>query len=531
MKTASLCRIFQGQSHRCKRRGLAHGVSRAFLALIVTVAVSLLPRVTLAFTTKPHMVVVKGTVDLTTVLHNPAMGWVFYDTSDKPFPPSWWQQLKPELRLCHIWYWRDSWARLEPAPGRYAWKYNPEFKAYIRQILAHGYRLAFRVIVSSHNFSHQATPQWVRDLGVKGHIRITHGYDGKARALWTPNYDDPIFQSQFAKFVRAFGQEFDDPKKVDFIDGNGLGWWGEVHHLWLPPAELNQLYNWICSVYSGAFRHVLLVTNVFSEFSQGTGGTDMTIAHDRYGYLFRRDGLGSHWYSHDNIETYDTQMFPASPLFGELCYGNWTPVEQQEEAAKGVKSFQEDLAWATDQAIRSHANTLNFPGDWRLFPKSQVARFNRHGGYRFYPSKIAFPSVIYRGESFEVQSAWKNAGVGELPNATPQWNHKYKLCYALLRDHSRTPLIAGVVRNAHLSRWVGNATFQYSTLLKCLVPVGNYRLAVAIIDSSNHNLASIQLAVANLPHLGLWYLVGGVQVKSLPGRIVGRQVQPRGRHD
>ncbi len=462
-------------------------------------------------------VVVQGSKDTTSVLHNPAMGWVYYNTYDRPFPASWWKQNEQQLSLCHIWYWRDSWARLEPEPGHYAWNDDPQFKEYIRQILAHGFHLAFRVIVSSHNFSAQATPQWVRDLGAKGHIRVTHGYDGKARALWTPNYDDPVFQTQFARFVRAFGREFDDPAKVDFIDGNGLGWWGEVHHLWLPANELDRTYDWICSLYSVAFKHVLLLTNVFSEFSQMTGDTDMTIAHDKYGYLFRRDGLGSHWYSHENIQTYDSVMFPASPLFGELCYGDWTPADQAAESAKGIKSFHDDLVWATDQAIRSHANTLNFPGNWQLFPKSQIARFTKYAGYRFYPLKIVFPSTVKRGEPFEVSSAWKNAGVGELPNSTPQWNHKYKLAYALFDNTNPGPRIIGIVRNAHLSRWVGHSVFQYKTSLKCTVAPGDYRLAVAIIDTANGNHAAIQLAVTNLVREGNWYILGKFKVK--PARI------------
>ena len=458
-------------------------------------------------------VVVFGKEDTTTILRNPAMGWVFYDTSDQPLPTSWWHSMNPVLSKCNIWYWRDSWAKLEPAPGQYAWKVNPQFRAYIHQIVAHGFKLAFRVIVSSHNFSQPATPQWVRDMGVTGRVRVTHGWDGKPYKLWSPNYDDPIFKAQFAKFVKAFGKAFDNPKEVDFIDANGLGWWGEVHHLRIQVSEYDSEYNWICSTYSRAFKHVLLVTNVFSEFSQGNGQADMQIAHDKYGYLFRRDGLGSHWYSHDNIETFDKEMFPASPLFGELCYSNWTPAIQQEEAAKGVKSFREDLIWAMDQGLRSHANTMNFPGNWRVFPPEQVQRFIRRGGYRFYPGRVTFPSVVRHGRALVVSSTWRNGGVGLLPNATPQWNHKYKLAYSFLPVHGVVPTLVALERHAHLAQWVAGKEFVYRTAIKCNVPHGLYRLAVGIVDTTQYNAPAISLAVANLRNIGKWYVLGNVMVR------------------
>ncbi len=497
--------------HRRQPLKTVLSILRSFAALVLVLLLILTVNGAHAGT-KP--VVVTGTEDTTTILHNPAMGWVYYDASDKPFPAGWWQSMKPLLSLCNIWYWRDTWAKLEPEPGKYAWKDNPQFKAYIRQILAHGFKLAFRVIVDSHNYRHQATPQWVRALGVRGRMRVTHDWwGGKPHNLWSPDYDDPIFKAQFAKFVQAFGKAFDNPNEVDFIDGNGLGWWGEVHHLRLPASEYDSEYNWICSTYSHAFKHVLLVTNVFSEFSQNTGQADMEIAHDKYGYLFRRDGLGSHWYSHDNNKTFDTVMFPASPLFGELCYSSWTPAEQQEESAKGIKSFSEDLTWAIDQALRSHANTMNFPSDQQEYPPHQLARFIRRGGYRFYPSKVTFEPVVRHGKAFVVSSSWLNGGVGLLPNAAPQWNHKYRLAYCLLPTHGSKPVMIALEKQAHLSQWVAGKVFRYRTVIPCHAAPGVYRLAVGIVDTTQHNEAAISLAVANLPHVGNLYILGTVKVK------------------
>ncbi len=461
-----------------------------------------------------QLVTVRGIEDTDSILHNPAMGWVYYDSSDRPFSQQWWQSNQTALSMCNIWYWRDTWAKLEPQQGRYAWQYNPKFKQYIQQILDHGFKLAFRVIVDSHNFSVQATPQWVRDMGVRGRIRATHTYSGKLVSLWSPNYDDPIFKAQFARFIQAFGKEFDDPAKVDFIDANGLGWWGEVHHLRLPASEYDQEYNWICSTYHNAFKHVLLVTNVFSEFSQGSGEADIEIAHDKYGYLFRRDGLGSHWYSDANIKTFDTNMFPASPLFGELCYGSWNAEDEKAEAAFGIKNFHDDLVWGMSQGLQSHINTMNFTSAWQQYAPEQIARFNRHGGYRFYPDKIEYSAVVEKGRLCTIKSRWKNAGVGVLPNAAPQWNHKYRLAYALLPLHSQSPQQICLEQQAHLSNWAAGKTFAYNTTFRCSLPPGTYRLAVGIVDTTRQNTPAIEMAASNLTRLGLWYLLGTVTVKK-----------------
>lgn len=52
--------------------------------------------------------------------------------------------------------------------------------------------------------------------------------DGK-----TPMPQDPIFQRYYEKFVAALAEEFNDPEYTSFIDGYGLGKWGEGHSVGL----------------------------------------------------------------------------------------------------------------------------------------------------------------------------------------------------------------------------------------------------------------------------------------------------------
>ncbi len=50
------------------------------------------------------------------------------------------------------------------------------------------------------------------------------------KGKWSPYSDDPVFQKYYTKFVKALAKDFNDPSKVEFIDGFGLGKWGRISY-------------------------------------------------------------------------------------------------------------------------------------------------------------------------------------------------------------------------------------------------------------------------------------------------------------
>lgn len=95
-------------------------------------------------------------------------------------------------------------------------------------------RLSLRVIVDSRDRKNEATPAYVFDAGAKYYTD-----NGKR----SPYPDDPIFQEKYAKFIEAFAQKYNNPDLVEFIDGYGLGKWGEAHTMKYIDPKTVKLYS------------------------------------------------------------------------------------------------------------------------------------------------------------------------------------------------------------------------------------------------------------------------------------------------
>src|SRR5699024_11470469 len=75
----------------------------------------------------------------------------------------------------------------------------------------------------------QATPDYVKEAGAKGYNNT----------FWTPYINDEVFLEKFTRFIEAFGEEYNDPSKVDFVDGMGLR--SEEH-----TSELQSRFDLVC---------------------------------------------------------------------------------------------------------------------------------------------------------------------------------------------------------------------------------------------------------------------------------------------
>lgn len=480
--------------------------------ILVLACILLMARLAPAAPQPPEQLV-RPTQDTTSVLHNPAMGWVLYLDAVGKYPDAknLWRDLSPYAKYATIFYHRARWSDYEPTEGHYAWLEDPNFQQMLQGARQRGLKLAFRIIVNSRDNYAQATPDYVRQAGAKGYFEQGANHT----QLWCPNLDDPIFQAKFARFIQAFGRAFDKPNVVDFVDGNGLGWWGEAHHLQLNEAKLDGVYNWVCATYSSAFPHVLLATNIGSEFGLKR---DEAIAIKQYSYIARRDGLGSHWFGPEQKQ-FTLGHFPQVPLIGESCYfsvKNWTDPWKGEA---GVQDYRDILAWDVRDALDYHANTLDLrnPNDaktWVEDAPELVQKFISEGGYRLSPVEIRFPSVAVSGQPFKIHHTWQNTGVGVLPNANPRWHYKYQVAFALFDSKTKKPVAIQLAPGAEPSGWIKGLAPQYDSALRWSVPAGTYSLGVAIVDTTQQNAPGIELAVQDLKRVGGWYLLSSAQMKK-----------------
>ncbi len=317
----------------------------------------------------------------------------------------------------------------EPQEGHYAWKEDANFQALV----------AGR---SQQDCSAPATPLWVQAAGAQGYTEKGQG----GRDLWTPTITDLVFRQKLENFVKAFAQEFDDPSRVDFIDGCGLGWWGEMDHLNIPSTECPQTLKWICETYGHSFHHVLLGIQINSELSQW-GALDNIPLND-YGYVARRDGLGSSWLSEHDREKLSS-IYPQIPFYGESCYFSLDSWDIWKKDRRHFETIHDVLQATFDDAMTYHANTLDLraPHDAALWNKEApdlVTSFIANAGYRLAPTTIQYPAQFAVNQPFTIQYAWRNLGSGVMPNDNLRWGKKYRVGFALLNVDSKKPVATAI---------------------------------------------------------------------------------------
>ncbi|NOZ26144.1 MAG: DUF4832 domain-containing protein [Nitrospirae bacterium] len=456
-------------------------------------------------------VTVQPEEDLTGLVRNPAMGWVLYADAFAGFPQAdaYWTSQDRYARSASIFYVRLPWSQLEPEEGVYAWETDQNFKDLVQGALSRGLRLAFRVYVDSEGSYRQATPGFVREAGAQGVVNADSG-------RWDPYVDDPVFQEKFSRFLDAFGRRYNDPLTVDFIDGNGLGRWGEGNRLKLLGDDVYGVLRWISGAYSKNFDRVLLGVQ-YNKSSTGFGLDAIdAVAIEEYGYVIRKDTLGlPYWFTEADKERIRSH-FPDVPFYGENVYQY---LQSRRRWADDYDTLRDALEAVLNDALSLHANTLDLriPEDaeaWFSEAPDLVREFIVRGGYRLVPVEVTYPDTAVRGGRITISHVWKNSGVGVLPNNKPQWNYKYKVAFALIEPGTDRVAFMAVDGLAEPSDWVegGRYTYTLEAVIDESVPAGTYRLGCAIIDSTLNNVPALNLAVLGERTGTGWYLLGEMRV-------------------
>lgn len=458
------------------------------------------------------------TPDLTTVFRNPAMGWMMYEEGwsfDRQglypgniyTPEEFWRQMEEvdAPKYSNILYVRVLWKDLEPEEGKYAWKYDDAYKWYVRKAQEHGLKLAFRV------FFHGGVPEYVYRAGATA---MPADEEGKIQ----PHYDNPIFLEKLEKFIAAFAEEYDNPDIVDYVDAYGLGKWGEGHGVTLKnPENIDYVIKRVTEAYARNFRHVLTVMNLsFADYAYVKPNV-----YDRLGFLPRRDGIGSFWFGDKERAWIREELFPKKAIIGEGCYwfnsytgDNSRYMAFKEDQRFRMDNFKEALTVSVTDALDNHCNTLDLRVPlqckfWIEELPDEVRRFITLGGYRLYPDYVR---VERNGRKLAVLHAWKNHGVGVLPNSHPNWNHKYQVSFALLDKKGEVKYLF-TDGKAEPGEWVKGPAYTYSSILD--IPSGLkgcYTLCVGITDNTRNNAPGIELAVSSDMKIGKWVRIMPVKL-------------------
>ena len=158
------------------------------------------------------------------------------------------------------------------------------------------------------------------------------------------------------------------------------------------------------------------------------------------------------------------------------------------DEAKGANVNMMDLRYSSN--VNSGETHSWFNTAFKL-----VKSFIAEGGYRLYPDKVSVPETIGSGADVSITHRWSNLGWGYCPTNIPQWNQKYKVCFALLDKATEQPVYKYVDQEPNLSDWVKGTPSTYDTHFNVgPVASGEYIWAVGLVDTTKDYEIGIQIA-------------------------------------
>lgn len=448
--------------------------------------------------------------DRTSVIKNPMTGWVMYVSADAD--PSYFDtefyvsDLGKTVKVrdyASCFYVRTGWKNFNPEPGKYFWQ-DPNSKLYklYKRGRELGLPMAFRVVIDGRDQG-ENTPEWVYDKGADFWLENP---DFPTRK--TPLVTDPVWREWYERFIEDFAAEFNDPEKLAFIDGYGLGKWGEGHNVCYEqgnavtdktPEYKAETMEWITGLYSRCFTKVPLVINyhrhIGAPASEGEKADEdsealLQIAIDN-GYCLRSDAFGmlnKSWGYNDWDRRFAKTWNYKLPIILEGGYVLTNDGHQSSMKEDGYDTPTEVRKGEFDEGKVALVNMMDFRvGDetrsWFEDAFTYVQEFVKNGGYRFYPDNVTVRKSVSSGEEISVSSNWVNMGWAFCPVNLPQWDYKYKLAYALLDPETEEPLYEFVDEKADLSKWLNKAATKCSMdIVLDGVPAGTYLWAVGLVD-------------------------------------------------
>lgn len=443
------------------------------------------------------------------ILPNPGMGWeTFHHPADQ-------DRNLPEWIPSTVQYARWGWGQLEPRPGEID-------EAFLDRMLAEsrraGQKLAFRVMCCSTTPRNPYHPAWLKEIG--GRVIITRY--GTTEGLEVPDLDDPVVLRAHLDFIRRLGARYDGHPDLDHVDLGSLGWWGEWHMSNSEPAKMPTVENQkaIIDAYVAAFTKTPLLMLI--------DGPEMLRYATERGTGWRADCLGDmggfsrNWchmrnaYPGTLTKAEALDVWKHAPIAWETCW------DFRKWVSEGWS-----LRYIFNYALALHASYINnksapLPEGDEI--RAEVERFLRRLGYRLVVREISYPREVTKSEKMPIKMKWQN--VGSAPCYRP-----YPVAYRLRAETGSQFVVVSesIMINRFLPGSVpvftddflrnppelppGEVTDVEDTIaLPQDIPPGEYEMALAVVESANHPVPVVRLAIQGRTNDG-WYPVGRVRVQ------------------
>lgn len=473
------------------------------------------------------------------VLRNPLNGWVCYAGIGSGLSDTFWEQYDnfdaqngtvKVSDYANTLYIRGAWSDFNPEEGKYAWnadcntKPAQRLKMLIEGAAARNMLLAFTFIVDSQDKAYDFTPAYVKAAGTTGYITQTG-----SKTVWSPYPQDPIFQAKYEIFLKAFAAEFNDPSRVAFISGFGLGKWGETHTFIYDQTSSaanyaaeaiyrTPVFEWVSDLYVKTFDKLPVVINyhrcIGSVKATSTSSADLAASQALIesaiakGFSLRSDAFGMKSYYSTFERSIAKKWNFQRPIIME---GGWVKTSHGSSIkGDGYADFAAVRKGEFDEAKGALVNMmdLRYSSDikngetWSWFNEgfSLMQQFIAEGGYRLYPDRLSLPAEVRNGAKIKIAHRWSNLGWGYCPTNIPQWKGRFKVAFALLDAQNYAPKYLFVDDKPEPSQWIRGSAKSY-TFEPTISGVegGKYIWAVALVDTGVQSLTSkkkvgIQLA-------------------------------------
>ena len=373
-------------------------------------------------------------------LHNPYKGWVFIDHAVPGEIDAGRSVPRVADGTAYEWYQNvavlSTWAFVEPRPGEFDWALMDEAIGYWA-----GQGKTIHLRFSTEDFGvFPGCPRWLFDMGVpkceRGHLSF-------------PDYRHVVYRERLRMFLAAFARKFGDDPRIETINLQGYGEFGEWHsgfNYETVDARVDALRG-IVDQWREAFggrKYLNLSVSYEWRTPANVGesvlprGTSIYEAfppsyHDYlhrsvfdYALPFDHVTVSRHGCGGAVKQEYDGRLIAAffhqyrKPLFMELFGG---PDAYRGPGITGFPTTREGddhVQNALDEVISHHPNYVT-PLGWGSFlgatefyndNRDLVLAYHKLMGYRFVLVEAVFPETVVPGGELWLEQQWENRAAG-----------------------------------------------------------------------------------------------------------------------
>lgn len=403
-------------------------------------------------------------------------------------------------------YLRLAWAFLEPEEGKFDWSYIDNI---VDKYVPMGYHISFRIscketgkvgeaIPYEVNGIGYATPYWVVKAGAKGVDRPEFG-----PAVWSPDWNDPIFLEKLDNFHKAFAARYDGKSYVRYLDVGSIGDWGEGH-TWkstrIPPT-FNEVKMHI-DLYLRNYKKTLIV--VTDDLLRATGSKSEEMELYNYavanGISLRDDSPMVLGLMQNELSTWTVKhpyffegVYKSRPTVFELEHygkvkdqGHWLGKNGKDTIPElkvtGADVFRNSIKLIRPTYIGYHG----YLDEWKNDNPDLTNELLNLCGYWYFPKSIN--DIGYKDGKLSFEMEWLNKGVA------PAYT-SYQLRGKLIPTKQTSESIDFEIENLGNMKWMPDQPLleKYSVDLDGGIE-GEYWLAIQLFDKKSDTPVEIGLA-------------------------------------